>query len=112
MNNLLKLRKNTQFKRVYNEGKYFVEKFVVLYLAKNEDNISRVGYSVGKKVGNSVIRNRVKRRMREIIRKEGIYFKNGLDLIFMARASSSDASFSEIKQNIDSLIKRARLKKM
>ena len=69
MTTLHKLKKNYQFKKVYNEGKYYVEKFVVMYIISNDSNFNRVGFSVSKKVGKSVIRNKIKRRMKEAYRK-------------------------------------------
>ena len=54
MTALQKLRKNYEFKKVYNEGKYYVDKYVVMYIIKNNAAFNRIGFSVSKKIGNIV----------------------------------------------------------
>jgi len=68
MSVLVKLKKNWQFKNVYEKGKYSADKYVVAYYVRNNLNTNIVGFSVSKKVGNSVVRNRTKRRMKECYR--------------------------------------------
>ena len=111
MTTLHKLKKNYQFKKVYNEGKYYVEKFVVMYIISNDSNFNRVGFSVSKKVGKSVVRNKIKRRMKEAYRKFADTAKLGYDIVFTARAGSGSADYSMIENNIISILKRAKLKK-
>lgn len=106
-----KLKKNYEFKKVYNEGKYYVEKYVVMYIISNSSNFNRVGFSASKKVGKSVIRNRVKRRMKEAYRKHVDSAKFGFDLVFTARVGSGSTDYSIIENNIVSILRRAKLKK-
>ncbi|HYE83105.1 MAG TPA: ribonuclease P protein component [Clostridia bacterium] len=112
MTTLHKLKKNNEFKKVYNEGRYYVEKYVVMYIFMNNSALNRVGFSVSKKVGNSVVRNRVKRLMKEVYRQFAGRIKLGYDIVFTARAGSGTAGFSEIEKNIKSIMKKAKLQKI
>jgi len=111
MTTLCKLKKNYEFKKVYNEGRYYVEKYVVMYIIKNDSALNRVGFSVSKKVGNSVVRNRVKRLMKEVYRKSAGSTRMGYDMVFTARVGSGTADYSKIEINIISILKRAKLNK-
>jgi ribonuclease P protein component len=111
MTTLHKLKKNYEFKKVYNEEKYYVEKYVVMYIVLNNSNFNRVGFSVSKKVGKSVVRNKVKRQMKEAYRKFADNTKLGFDIVFTARAGSGSADYKMIENNIKSVLKRAKLKK-
>jgi ribonuclease P protein component len=111
MTEIHKLKKNYEFKKVYNEGRYYVEKYVVMYIIMNNTASNRVGFSVSKKVGNSVVRNRIKRLMKEVYRKYADYNKLGYDIVFTARAGSGSADYKMIEANIASILKKAKLKK-
>jgi ribonuclease P protein component len=111
MATLHKLKKNYEFKKVYNEGRYYVEKYVVMYIIKNDSALNKIGFSASKKVGNSVVRNRVKRRMKEAYRKYGNNTKAGYDIVFTARVGSGSADYAMIEKNIISILKKARLQK-
>lgn len=109
MATLRKLKKNYEFKKVYNEGRYYVEKYVVMYIIKNNLNINRTGFSVSKKIGNSVVRNKTKRRMKEIYRKNAANTILGYDIVFTARVGSGSVEYSIIEKNIVSILKKAKL---
>lgn len=104
-----KIRKNYEFRRVYSDGKYYVEKYLVMYLIKNNSDVNRVGFSVSKKVGNSVVRNRLRRYMKEVYRKISSRLRLGYDIVFTGRIGSSEAGFKEIEKNMLLVMKRARL---
>lgn len=110
MTTLCKLKKNYEFKKVYSEGRYYVEKYVVMYIIKNDSALNRVGFSVSKKVGNSVVRNRIKRLMKEAFRKSAGNTKLGYDMVFTARAGSGSADYSKIERNIISILNKAKLR--
>ena len=107
-----KIRKNKEFRSVYRRGKSFSNKLLVLYIYKNKYNINRIGISVSKKVGKSVVRSRVKRLIKESYRlnsKEENIKKQGFDLVFIARHSCSDKTYKEIEAALVNLLKKVGL---
>lgn len=108
---LHRMKKNYEFKKVYSEGRYYVEKYTVMYAMKNDADYNKVGYSVSKKVGKAVTRNRVKRLMKENYRVLESDLKKGFDIIFTARPASSAAEFADIKKCMESALIRARILK-
>ncbi|NLO48551.1 MAG: ribonuclease P protein component [Clostridiales bacterium] len=93
------LKKNHEFKRVYTRGKSVASSHVVLYCLKNGYNANRLGITVGSKVGNAVIRNRVRRRLKEIYRISEDMFSKGWDLVLVSRVRAGEADFKEIRSD-------------
>ena len=91
------LRKNDDFKNCYRKGKSYANRLLVLYVCGNGSSSNRLGISVSKKVGNSVIRHRVKRLIRESYRLHEQMFNNGLDIVAVARTSAAKADYQEIE---------------
>ena len=104
-----RIRKNTEFRTVYRKGKSFSNILLVLYIYKNGKDINRCGISVSKKVGNSVIRGRVKRLISESYRLNNEGLKLGHDLVFIARNPSNTKNYKEIESALTKLIKKAGL---
>lgn len=110
-----KIRKNNEFRNVYRRGKSFSNYLLVLYINKNRYNVldnkkySRVGISVSKKVGKSVIRSRVKRLISEAFRLNKDKFAEGYDFVFVARTASKDKSYADMEKAMLSLFKKAGL---
>ncbi len=111
MNNPYGIKKNKEFKKVYKKGRYFAEKYLVLYILANKEDYNKVGYSVSKKVGNAVRRNRIKRLMKENYRRIYHELKHGYYLVFTARVASKDASYHDIKNCMIKALNRAKLLK-
>ena len=82
---IVSLKQNRDFQRTYRKGSYKAGRFLVVYARENHLNHNRVGITTGKRFGNSVQRNRVKRLIRESYRQLAPAFKQGYDLIFMVR---------------------------
>ena len=79
------LKKNEDFKKVFDEKKSCANKYLILYYRENELDVNRLGIQVSKKVGNSVVRHRLTRLIRESFRLNENSFKHGLDLVVIAR---------------------------
>ena len=82
---------------VYNEGNSKANRYLVLYYRKNDLEYNRLGISVSKKVGNSVVRHRLTRLIRESYRLNEAEFENGLDIVVVARPQAKDRTYHEIE---------------
>lgn len=91
------LKKNKEFQTVYKKGKSYGNKYLVMYLLANDLEKNRVGISVSKKVGNSIIRHRLTRLIRESYRLQEEKFQCGYDIVIVARTTSKDRTFGEIE---------------
>ncbi len=91
------LKKNHQFQFVYKNGKSYANKYLVMYIKENGLGKNRIGISVSKKVGNSVVRHRVTRLIRESYRLHENIFNSGLDIVIVARPSAASVSYYEIE---------------
>ena len=92
------LKKNRDFKTVYSNGKSRANKYLVMYVMKNGTEKNRIGISVSKKVGNSVVRHHLTRLIREIYRLNEHYFKKGLDIIFIVRVNAKSIDYHTLKK--------------
>ena len=97
MSKIQGLRSNMEFKRVYSKGKTYWNRNLVLYVKKNELGHNRVGYSITKKVGNSVVRNKIRRRMKEIYRLNFHKLKGDYDIIIIPKKNVVNISYRELE---------------
>ena len=97
MKNYDSLKKNSDFQRVYSKGKSKANKYLVMYVLENDLSINRLGISVSKKVGNSVVRHRLTRLIRESYRLNANMFNSGLDIVVIARNTAKDKNYKEIE---------------
>jgi ribonuclease P protein component len=104
-----RLRNNRDFRKTYSRGRSYVNAVLALYAASNQDGGLRIGFSVGKRLGKAVERNRIKRRLRESCRALIPQIASGHDLIFVARAALKDADYPTIAEGVKSLLMRAGL---
>ena len=91
------LKKNRDFQSVYRKGKPYGNKYLVMYLLANDLGRNRVGISVSKKVGNSIIRHHLTRLIRESYRLHEEQFQCGYDIVIIARTTAKDRSYHEIE---------------
>ena len=91
------LKKTKEFQNVYSKGKSFANRYLVMYALKNDTGKNRIGISVSKKVGNSVVRHRLIRLIRESYRLQEDMFNSGLDIVVIARKNARDVSYHEIE---------------
>lgn len=100
-----RLTQTSEYNAVYNQGKSWANKLFVIKACPNDRDNSRFGFSVSKRVGNAVMRNRVKRMLRECVRLST--WKAGWDVVFIARPGSATAGFDDIRQAVDDLARRS-----
>ena len=106
-----RLRRSAEFQRLTHEGRRQVTKAFVLVVAPavgGEDAVhTRLGVAVGRRVGSAVMRNRVKRRIREWFRHQRASLRRGVDVVVIGRAPSAELSSREIWRDLDELARRA-----
>ena len=94
------LKKNKDFQKVYKNGKSYANKYLVMYVLENELKNNRIGVSVSKKVGNSVVRHRLARLIRESFRLNGDKFQSGLDIVVIARNTAKGKNYWDISNAV------------
>ena len=94
------LKKNIDFGKVYRKGKSRANRQLVLYILSNGTDKNRLGISVSKKVGNSVVRHRIKRLIKEAYRLNEPAFARGYDLVFIARIDAAGKTYEEIEKSV------------
>ena len=106
------IKKDYEFRRIYKHGKSFANRYLVVYTFKNRTDISRIGISVSKKVGNAVTRNRIRRMIKETYRlnvDENI--KKGYDIVFISRVAAKDADYKTIEKAMNGVVRKAGILK-
>ena len=106
------LKKNTQFQFVYKNGKSYANKYLIMYVKENGTDRNRIGISVSKKVGNSVVRHRVTRLVRESYRLHENIFNSGLDMVIVTRPAAASAGYYEVESALLHLAKLHKLIKV
>ena len=103
------LKKNEDFSRVYKKGRSRANSYLVLYVLPNGLGRNRLGISVSRKVGNSVVRHRITRLIRESYRLHEDHFSRGYDLITVARGKAKGTTYDEIRSALLYLAKEQRI---
>ena len=99
MQHTVTIKKNHEFRRLYSKGRSFAAPSLVLYARPNRQPINRIGFTVTVKLGHAVIRNRIRRRLREIYRLHENELKCGQDLIVVARSRAVDAAYADLERD-------------
>ena len=99
------LKKNTEFRTVYQKGRSHANRYLVMYVLPNDRNRNRVGISVSKKVGNSIVRHRLTRLIRESYRLNEEKLLCGYDIVVVARFGSKGRRYHEIERALLHLIR-------
>ena len=103
------LKKNRDFQVIYRQGTSYANRYLVMYVKENHLEKNRIGISVSKKVGNSVVRHRLTRLIRESYRLNEQKFRSGLDIVVVARVNAKGRSCQEIEK---ALLHLGRLQKI
>jgi ribonuclease P protein component len=101
------LHTRAQYTLVYQQGRTWVNSLVVMKAAPNGLCLSRYGFSVTRKVGKAVLRNRLKRLLREILRAQSL--KPGWDIVFIVRSQAAGADYRQLNRSVTGLLTRANL---
>ena len=107
MKNTVSIKKNFEFARVYKKGKFFVGKYLILYVLKSDPQMNKIGITASKKVGKSVIRNRLKRLVKENYRFFEEYLFCGYKIVFVIRSNEVLPEYHDVNREMKSLFKRA-----
>ena len=94
------LKKNKDFQIVYKNGTSFANRYLVMYVRKNGTEYNRLGISVSKTVGNSVVRHRITRLIREVYLLREDTFNSGLDVVVIARVSAKGISYHQVESSL------------
>jgi len=100
MSSFNSLKKNSDFVAIYHTAKSYANRYLVMYVKENDCQWNRIGISVSKKVGNSVVRHRIKRLVREACRLHAKQFRQGYDLVVVARKAAEGKGYSDIESAV------------
>lgn len=103
------LHKNKHFQAVYHSGKSVANRLAVLYVLPNPGHTRRIGFAAGKRLGGAVVRNRVKRLLRESYRLQQEQLIDGFDLVLVGRKPMLTADLAAVKKAFIDLCKRAKI---
>ena len=103
------LKENAAFRRLYYKGKSAGNRYLVIYCARNRLEDTRVGLTVSTKLGHAVVRNRVRRRLREIVRHNASCLPSGYDVVVVARTAAVEAEFAALEKSFRTLTGRLGL---
>ena len=99
------IKKNREYRRIYNRGKSVADRNMVLFSMENNLENCRFGFTASKKIGNAVIRNRVRRLFKEACRLNLEKFKNGFDYVLMARYAIVGVKYQQVEKSLLKLLK-------
>jgi ribonuclease P protein component len=101
------LRRRADFDRVFQHGRHNSARLLAVRSIANESELTRYAFAISKRVGKAVVRNRVRRRLREVLRLTPV--REGFDVVVTVRPDAATASFWDLKAELTMLLKRARL---
>ncbi|WP_027364722.1 ribonuclease P protein component [Desulfotruncus alcoholivorax] len=104
------LKKNKEYRNVYNRGISLANRYAVIFALENRLDYSRFGFSVSKKIGKAVVRNKVRRRLKEVCRKCRNGLDSGYDYIIIARKGIEKLDFNSVQDAVENLVYRIKKK--
>lgn len=103
------LKRNIDFDRIIKSNKAFQYKYYIIYLERTQESDFHFGLSVGKKIGNAVVRNKIKRQLREIIDEKD--YQKGINCIIIIRKGVLDNSFGQMREDLHGAFKKLNILK-
>ncbi len=103
------IKKNSDFRKVYNKKKSFANKQLVIYYDENNLEYSRLGISISKKIGNAVTRNKIRRKLKEIYRLNENKIALSYDIILIVRVSAKECKYDTLEKSFFHLLKKNNL---
>jgi len=107
MQSRFRLSEDKRFSQIHQEGRSIANSLLVVRVLQNDLDHNRYGFMVSKRVGNAVTRNRIKRRLREVVRMAQL--KHGWDAVFIVRKGAENASYDQLKSAVENVLQRADL---
>jgi ribonuclease P protein component len=107
MQSRFRLSEDKRFSEIHQEGLSVANNLLVVRILKNELDYNRYGFMVSKRLGNAVTRNRIRRRLREVVRMAQL--KNGWDAVFIVRKGAENANYDQLKSAAENVLRRAHL---
>jgi len=107
MQRRFRLTGSKRFSQIHRDGSSAANRYLVIRFLPNGLDRSRFGFLTSKRIGNAVVRNKVKRRLREAVRQNRV--RAGWDAVFIARTGIEKAGYQELKQAADNLLRRSKL---
>jgi ribonuclease P protein component len=104
-----KIRKSQQYNNVYQNGRKFTSKYLIIFLLENNLKTNRYGIVTSKRIGNAVIRNKAKRRLRALIAEKQAELKQGYDIVLVCRPLISRVSYRLLKNDFSILLRKSRI---
>jgi ribonuclease P protein component len=101
------LRRRADFDRVFQQGRHNSARLLAVRSVSNDQALTRYAFAIPKRVGGAVVRNRVRRRLREILRS--LPLLEGFDVVITVRPEAASSTFYALKQEMTTLLKRGRL---
>ncbi len=98
MNSRCTLKKNSDFRRLYAKGKSAANPYMVIYCRRNRAGENRLGYTVSTRLGHAVVRNRIRRRLRAVVRLNAHRVLPGWDMVLVARSRALDTPFNKLEE--------------
>ena len=105
-----RINQGKEYRFIYKNGLKIIGRYMIVFLRESQLNKNRFGIVTSKKIGNAVIRNRAKRQIREVIRKNWNELQPGYDIVVVSRYNIKEANFALIEKDFLRLMRKARIK--
>lgn len=109
INKEFRIRESQQYNNIYQNGRKFLGKCLIVFIVENELGINRFGIVTSKKIGNAVTRNKAKRRLRSLINENRLKLKQGYDIVLVSRPLISKVKYNQIEKDFSIVMRKTGL---